>query len=136
MIGALLGGLGTALRAGVIDGAREGTGSYLVDAAALLLCVAGVVVEARAVNALVDFFPAVRRQATFQLIGGLATSLAACVVIPALRSGVLPGWVDAGLTALVYLGASRALSGAAGVAIAVAPGYLEGRIDDRLEEPW
>lgn len=136
VLGALAGGLATARRTGVLGDARDGTWSYLIDAAALLLCVAGVVVEARAISVLVGFFPGIGRQATLQLIGGVATGLAACILIPALRSDAVPGWLATGLAVLVYLGAARALSGAAGVAIAVAPGYLERRIDERLEEPW
>lgn len=135
LAGALLGGLASAVRTGLAGDGRWGTGTYLIDAAAVLVCVAGVAVEARAVDRLAGFFD-LRRGATLQLVAGVALTLAACVLIPAMRSGDPPDWAATGLAAAVYLGAGRGLSGAATLAVAVAPRYLERRIDDRLEEPW
>ncbi len=133
--GALLGGVASALRTGLFWDGRSGTETYLIDAVAVLVCVAGVTVEGRAVDLLAGFFD-LRRGAILQLVGGVALGLASCLVIPATRSDELSAGVATGLATLVYLGAARALSGAATLAIAVAPGYLERRIDDRLEEPW
>lgn len=135
LAGALLGGLAIAVRTGQVGDGRWGTGTYLIDAVAVLLCVAGVAVEARAVDRLAGFFD-LRRGATLQLIAGVTLTLTACLLIPAMRSGEPPDWVATGLATLVYVGVGRGLSGAATLAITVAPGYLEGRIDDRLEEPW
>ena len=135
LAGALLGGLASAVRTGLVGDGRWGTGTYLIDAAAILVSVAGVAVEARAADRLDGFFD-LRRGATVQLIVGVALALAACLLIPAMRSGEPPDWAATGLATLVYVGAGRGLSGSATLAIAVAPGYLERRIDDRLEEPW
>lgn len=133
--GAVLGGLASALRTGVIGDGRWGTGTYLVDAAAVLICVAGVAVEARAIDMLAGYFD-LRRGAILQLIGGMVLAVTACLLIPAARSGDLSARASTALALLVYLGAGRGLSGAATVVITVVPGYLERRIDDRLEEPW
>jgi len=135
LAGALLGGLASAFRTGLVGEGRWGTETYLIDAGAVLLCVAGVAVEAQAVDRLAGFFD-LRRGATLQLIAGVALTLTACLLIPAMWSAELPDWAATGLAIFMYLGAGRGLSGAATLAIVVAPGYLEGRIDDRLEEPW
>ena len=134
LTGALLGGLASAARTGLV-GDDRGTGTYLIDALAVLVCVVGVVVETRAVNILAGFLD-LRRGAILQLLGGLALALLACLLIPATRSGELSAGPSAVLAALVYLGAGRGLSGAAGLAVMAIPSYLERRIDDRLEEPW
>ena len=135
LAGALLGGLASVVRTGLFGDARWGTGTYLIDVAAVLVCVTGVAIEARAVDRLAGYFD-LRRGATLQLLAGAALALAACLLIPAMRSGEPPDWAATGLATLVYVGVGRGLSGAATLAITVAPGYLEGRIDDRLEEPW
>lgn len=135
MLGALLGGLASALRTGLLGDDRWGTGTYLVDAAAVLVCVTGVVIETRAVEVMTGFFDP-RRGAILQLIGGVALALSTCLLIPAARANDLSAWGSTVLATLVYLGAGRGLSGAASIAITVAPGYLEQRIDDRLDEPW
>ena len=133
-MGALLGGLASAARTGLV-GDERGTSTYLIDAVAVLVCVVGVLIETRAVNILTTFFD-LRRGAILQLLVGVTLALLACLVIPASRSGDLSAGPSTALAALVYLGAGRGLSGAAGLAITAAPGYLERRIDDRLEEPW
>lgn len=135
LAGALLGGLASAVRTGLAGDGQWGTGTYLIDAAAVLMCVAGVAVEARAVDRLSGSFD-LRRGAILQMIGGVVLALTTCLVIPAMRSGELSDWAATALVTLVYVGAGRGLSGAATLAITVAPDYLEGRIDDRLEEPW
>lgn len=134
--GAAFGGLATGIRRGVLGGGPRGTETYLLDVAAVLICVAGVVVEARALDILIPHASGLRRQSVVQLAAGAVLGLIACLAIPAVRSEELPGWAATGLAFLVYLGGGRALGGAAGVALALAPGYLEGRIDDRLDEPW
>ena len=134
LVGALLGGLATAVRTGLV-GEERGNGTYLVDALAVLVCVAGVVVETRGTTVLAGFFD-LRRAAVLQLLGGVIVALLACLIVPAARSGDLSPGTSTALAALVYLGAARGLSGAVGLAVTAVPGYLERRIDDRLEEPW
>lgn len=134
LIGALIGGLASAVRTGVVGDGRWGNGTYVIDAAAVLVCVAGVAIEVRAVEILARFFD-LRRQVLLQLVGGMLLALIACLLIPAMRSDDLSDLAATALATLVYLGAGRGLSGAAGLAISVAPGYLARRIDDRLDEP-
>jgi hypothetical protein len=134
LVGALLGGLATAVRTGLV-GEGRGNGTYVVDALAVLVCVAGVVVETRALTILAGFFD-LRRGVVLQLLGGVLVTLLACLFFPAVHSGALSPGPSTALAALVYLGAGRGLSGAVGLAVTAVPGYLERRIDDRLEEPW
>ena len=135
LAGALLGGLATAVRTGLVGHGRWGTGTYLIDALAVLICVAGIAIEARAVDILAGYFD-LRKEAILQMIGGVFLALMACLLIPATRSGEMSAGMSTVLATLVFLGAGRGLGGAAALAITAVPGYLERRIDDRLDEPW
>jgi drug/metabolite transporter (DMT)-like permease len=127
MLGAFLAGLGEGIRA-ANDSASW---TDLLDAAGLVLAVAGGVFEARTADLLFDFAPRpARRRAMLLLVVGLLVIVFACVLLSAFDQPVLHGIAGGA----VVLGLGFGAGGLFSLAWFYGGGYAAGRIQDRADD--
>ncbi len=124
-LGAALGATGTLLR----DTSDDNSWTYVLDAAGLLLAIAGAVAEARVSTIFSAFQPeSARRRATLLLCLGILAALGACVLLSSLEGDGTAVAIRTGAAALLIVGIGAGLGGGLSLAATVGVRYAADRL--------
>jgi hypothetical protein len=135
LLGGLLAGLGTALRAGIDGGNDQWT--YLLDTAGLVVAIAGAGLDFRVSGLLAEFDErGGRRRALAQVAFGALASVGGCYLLGWLAGPSWPGFARAVLAFLLTSGIGIGLAGLLYIGWFGGGNYLERRIEQQGEEEW
>ena len=134
LCGGGIAGLGAWLRERTAGGNDQWT--YFLDTIGLLMTVIGAVLDFRASSRITEFRPDWgRRRAVVLATSGIAGGLGSCIVlgwVTSLDSPAVRGLLAAVLTAAIGLG----LAGLLHIGWFRGSGWLERRIEQRVDEEW
>lgn len=134
LCGGLIAGIGSWLRERTAGGNDQWT--YFLDTIGLVVAVAGAILDFRASARITEFRPEWgRRRGLLLAVTGVTAALGSCIVlgwVTSLDSPALRGVLEAMLTAAIGVG----LAGLLHIGWFRGSGWLERRIEQRVDEEW